>query len=401
MDATLKSHYERRVRQLAGFGHRGSATEQEARAAAYLADELRGLGLEPETESFAGNRSFGARLLLHIAVAAIGAALLWYWPTLTILLASAALASLILELTTRGAFFSRAMPNHRSCNIVARLAPRRGEARGRLVICGHHDSQRTGLIWNESIWERLTPMLLKLPAAARSPLLPVTLAMLAQSLIGAAALAGADRAFVSVAGITILVIYGFAGALLAEWSIGVHVPGASDNASGAAAVLALGEEWLREPADEIEVVLLLTGCEETGALGAAAWADRHRAEIRGLPTAFLNLDGLGFGPPRFVGQEAPLAGPPVNYPPRMLSICAAIAAEEGLVNAGPHPVPGFTDGLAFLVRGVPGVTVIGSRADGHLPHWHQPTDDAENMDFDAAWRGIEFARRLMPRLIAS
>jgi hypothetical protein len=49
-------------------------------------------------------------------------------------------------------------------------------------------------------------------------------------------------------------------------------------------------------------------------------------------------------------------------------------------------------------RGVLGVTVIGSRADGQLPYWHQPTDDAERVDFEAAWWGVEFAQRLMPRL---
>jgi hypothetical protein len=68
------------------------------------------------------------------------------------------------------------------------------------------------------------------------------------------------------------------------------------------------------------------------------------------------------------------------------------------LDAGPCTVAGFTDGLAFLVRGVPGLTVVGARDDGRLPHWHRHTDDLHTMDFDAAWRGVEFACGLMQKL---
>jgi hypothetical protein len=37
---------------------------------------------------------------------------------------------------------------------------------------------------------------------------------------------------------------------------------------------------------------------------------------------------------------------------------------------------------------VPGVTVVGTRDDGRLPHWHLQTDDIQRMDFDAAWRSV-------------
>ena len=399
MDAEARSRYERRVRDLVGFGHRGTATDHERRAADYLAGELRGLGLDPLIEPFATCRAMGARLLVHVAVAAVGAALLWRWPIASVLLGLSAFGSLALEQTTRGVWLGRALPAGRSRNVSARLAPRRGPAKSRLVVCGHYDSQRTGLLWNETLWASLTPALLRLPAFAQSTLFPLSLAMIGQSLAGLAALAGAGRTPLTVVGVAVLCLYAIYGALLADWTRGAFVPGAADNASGASAVLTLGECWRDNPRDGVELVLLLTGSEETGALGASAWADRHRADLRALPTTFLNLDGLGFGPPRFVGWEVPLAGPPVRYPVRLLAACAEVADESGLVGAGPYPVPGFTDGLAFLVRGLPGITVIGSRPDGRLPNWHLPTDDDAHMDFDAAWQGVIFAASLMPRLV--
>ncbi len=152
----------------------------------------------------------------------------------------------------------------------------------------------------------------------------------------------------SAAAAGILGVYAGYGALLAEWSLGAHVPGAADNASGAAAVLSLAEDWLHWPEVGVELVLLFTGCEETGALGAAAWADRHRGGIAALPTAFLNLDGLGFGPPHLLGCEIPLAGLPLRYPPGLVARCREAAALGGHELPEPLTVPGFTDGLALL-----------------------------------------------------
>lgn len=148
------------------------------------------------------------------------------------------------------------------------------------------------------------------------------------------------------------------------------------------------------------MVLLFTGSEETGLLGAAAWAKRHREELRAVPTLFLNLDGLGMGSPRFLGCEVPLAGLPAAYPAPLLRLCRQVAQEMGLADAGPHTPFGFTDGLAFLARGIPGVTVIGSGDQGQLANYHQLTDTPERMDFRAAWQGVQFAGRLQRRLAA-
>jgi len=76
-------------------------------------------------------------------------------------------------------------------------------------------------------------------------------------------------------------------------------PGAIDNASGLGLVLHLAEHLA--PRDEInrsfQVKVLITGAEEYGALGAAAFAKSYAAKVRGQPTngasAFLNFDGIG------------------------------------------------------------------------------------------------------------
>jgi hypothetical protein len=389
-----RARYRRRVYTLAAFGHRGSGTDHERRAADYLIGELRGLGVGAARETFRGSRSWARRHLLHVVIAAAGVGCLWHLPVLTAALAVAALVSFWAEGATRGAWLTRPLVRSASANVVARLTPL-AATRLRVVVSGHYDTQRTGLIWIVAGW--LAPLQWRLPVALKPPLLPLAGAMAAQVLAGGVALWGLSPP-VTVAGCALLAVYAVYGVLLGQWAVGRFVPGAADNASGAAAVLALGEAWHRDPVAGVELVLLLTGCEETGLLGAAAWADRHRAEVRAVPTVFLNIDCVGMGPPRFLGWEVPVVGRPVAYPPAILATARAVAAEQGLVDAGPHSVPGPTDGLAFLKRGLPGVTVAGFRGRGHFPNYHRMSDTADAVDYEAACTGVEFAWALLRRL---
>jgi hypothetical protein len=74
------------------------------------------------------------------------------------------------------------------------------------------------------------------------------------------------------------------------------------------------------------------------------------------------------------------------------------AAELDLPDAGPHTLPVATDGLAFALRGIPGVTLTSFCDDGHMPNYHQLGDTAENMDFDVAWDGVRLGWGLLRRL---
>jgi hypothetical protein len=249
-----------------------------------------------------------------------------------------------------------------------------------------------------------------MPLGVRSPLIlmppftPVVFMMVAEVVAAIVALVAQRLIFVVfIAAALLLLAYAVLTVILVQWSFGRPVPGAADNASGVAAVLALTEAWLAgpRPADDVELVVLLTGCEECSLLGAAAWADRHRAELRSRPTVFLNIDGVGMGPPRFLGAEVPAAGLPLRAPDWVLEQCAAVAAEQGLSDAGPHALPGPTDTLAFLARGLPGVTIVGFRNGYVLPHYHTMQDTSTNMDFDEALAGVRFAQAVLWRLAST
>src|SRR5207244_13421157 len=82
------------------------------------------------------------------------------------------------------------------------------------------------------------------------------------------------------------------------------VPGASDNATGVAALIELARRFAAAPAPGVELVLLAPGCEESGMGGMAAFLRDHAAELRSLSTLVLGLDTLGAGTAIVLNAEA-------------------------------------------------------------------------------------------------
>jgi acetylornithine deacetylase/succinyl-diaminopimelate desuccinylase-like protein len=402
MDAQARERFERRVRDLVAFGHRGSATANEARAAEYLAAEARAAGLSPDTRPFTGCTSFGARLFLHVTVAAVGLALLWTVPLATVLLGLLALVSLWAEESSWPPFLGRLFVTAPSRNVEARVPAAGGSPHARIVVMAHYDTQRTGLMWREGLIRGIAPALARSPGPTRAPTFPVVLGMGLQVVAGALLLAfPALRPIATVVAAIVFFIFAVAGFVLAEWARGPYVPGANDNATGSAAVFALVEEWRKAPPEGVELVALWTGSEETGLLGAAAWAEAHRRAPKDVPTTFLNVDTLGRGRPRFLGAEYSIGAVRVRYPQSIVEVCTRAAAEAGFPDAGPKTAAVASDALAFLVRGIPGASVLCFEDDGHMPGCHQMLDTMDNVDFDVAWSGVRLAWEILRRMAAA
>jgi hypothetical protein len=392
-----RAAYEQHIRALVDFGHRGSTTDRERAAADYLCDQLKSIGLDPEREAFRGSSSYGGRILVHVLFAAVGAAAFWSFPLLGICLGLIVLVSLWVESTTRGVWLSRLLVRSPSTNVIARIpatAPRL-----RVIVSGHYDTQRTGYIWWLGTF--LIPLFWCIPAFLKPPLLSLGIAIITQLLLSSLAIAIGESDLLTIANWSVCGVYAIYIVFLGDWAWGRFVPGAADNATGAAAVLAVGKAWCSRPVGGVELVLLLPGCEEAGVIGSAAWADRHRSELEALPTFFLNFDNLGVGSVKFFGSEIPLFGWPIAYPRAMVELAKEAADRIGLENAGPHSMPGPTDGLSFLVRGLPGVTIVSFRKWGYMPWYHRLGDTAEHLDFDAAWQGVLFGWTWLEYLLTS
>ena len=368
--------------------YRGSATAGERLAADALTERLSAGGWRVQSQPFAGHSSFGARYLVHLAVVIAATALIPIRPGTALAVTLLAGLSLLLEQSRQFRVLSRLLPTAPSQNLEAYL-PSHGGARPTIVLCAHYDTQRTGWCMSDSV-QRLSELTWFLPVALRVLFIPETLAILAQIVLASVAVVRP----LSPVGWGILVIIALTHVvflvMLTNFACGRFVPGAANNATGVAAVLLLAERWQADPVDGIDLMVLLTGCEEIG--GAAAWASANR-RLRER-CRFLNLDGLGFGPPHYLLAEVPIVGLPRRHDRRMLALAKTVASLTEKPVRG-IALPGPTDGLALLTRGFRGLTVVGCQPNGRLPFWHQPGDTPDHVDFDHAQNGLEFAWLLL------
>lgn len=339
---------------------RGSASAGERASAEWCARRLRECGArDVSIQSFRYRQTFGpVHALLHTA-AALGR-----------VPAAIALALFELDYSGRAQPLGRLPPAGEGANVVGRV-PARGKRRSTLVLVAHHDAANTGLMWNP----RLAP-----PArrGGQPPFSLVPELAMAVVAAGPRRLRGAARA----------VLAGVA-ALTLEVSRGPTVPGASDNATGVAAVLALVERFATEGLEGTEVVVVLPGAEESGMGGMAAWL---RGALPGLDperTLVVGLDTLGAGEPVVANAEGPLW--PVSYREEDLDLVDAAARTAGLEAPRRFRLGGWTDPVLGRLAGLSSVSLLSLGPGDAFTNYHLPTDTPDRVDWPSVERCVALA----------
>lgn len=187
--------------------------------------------------------------------------------------------------------------------------------------------------------------------------------------------------------------------------------GADDNASGAAAVIAIAGVFARTAVDgerpDRAVLFALWNAEEKGSLGAEAYLDAPQPPRRIV--ANINLDMVGRAEhvpdpndPRFRGfaRTSPAQSANIlhvlgySYSPDLARIIAAANDEIGLkiqqeYDHGAQDLLRRSDNWPFLKRGIPAVFLT----TGLHPDYHTPDDDIERIDFGKLLRITRLAAR--------
>ena len=174
------------------------------------------------------------------------------------------------------------------------------------------------------------------------------------------------------------------------------VPGANDDASGVATVLALAQELAASPPQNLEVWFLATGCEEGIEGGIHDFLARHRADLEGRQPFFLNLEMLGAGQPAYSQAEGHITS--FQMQPEAISLVAEVAQEPEFRGVEGMTSPAQSDALAAHHYGFPAITVMSQAPDGQGPHYHWPSDTPENVDVDSLGRCYRYLRRIIERL---
>jgi hypothetical protein len=295
----MQERLETLVRELCAID-RPSASAGERASAEWIAGQLATGGLAGRLEDAPATGSYWLpyALLSGAGLAAAGLAAAGRRRAATALAAFAA-AALLDDLSLWGRWARRPLRRRRTWNVVCEIGG--AQAERTVVLVAHHDAARSGLIFDPAGGERLArraPRLLE-RLNTDPPLFWPVIAGPALVAIGAAL---GKRAPVHVGSAL------SATSLAAFCDVGRHpaVPGAIDNASGVAALLALGERLHRSPPEHLRVLLVFTGSEEALWEGMEAFGKRHFSELPPDRTFFLNVDQVGDRRLCFLRGEGPV-----------------------------------------------------------------------------------------------
>jgi hypothetical protein len=370
-------------------------TSDGERSAAYLIrDRLSDYGCDAAVEEVSAYRSYAWPIGVLSAVGVVSAMVSLRGHRLLGAIGGATAAAGIVDDITGGPMLCRraAMSPGTAYNVVAETGD--PASRRTLVVLAHHDAAPSGYVFDQSVTEWLAEHRPDIIAAMKSnpPLWWPVIA--GPALVAVGSVTGSRR-------LRWLGLIGALGSLAAMVDIGRRpaVPGANDNLSGVAAMVALAESLARNPLDGLRVLLVSAGAEEALQEGIRGFARNHFGHLPTASTWFLNLDTVGSG--RLVLLEGEGTLRMHDYDRDFKDLIARCAADNDIPVLRGLRSRSSTDGSVPRRRGYPTATVVSVDRRKLMPHYHLDSDLPEHVDYDcvanAARLGEAVARGLAAR----
>jgi Peptidase family M28 len=367
---------------------RPSASEGERRAAEWLIERFGELGAEARVEAEPAHGTYWWPLGLGAVLGAIGGILgLRGRRVLGGALAAAAAAGMVSDFPPGKRWLRRLLPRRTTYNVVCELGP--AEAERTVVVIAHHDAAHSGLVFHPEIPNIAD----RLGMIERTDTSPPLMAPVVGGPVLAALGALTGKRLLAKLGVFLGI-----GSAAAMTEIGLRkvVPGANDNGTAVVSLLALAEQLIEQPPENLRVILLSVGSEESFSEGIKAYGERHFAALPRETTFFLCLESTGSPHLLVLRGEGFLKMR--GYPPRSLALMDGLAEELGIPLFPNVRLRSGTDGLEPLAAGYE-TAVICSCTDLKQPaNYHWWHDLAENVNFDTVAEGIRLSEAAIRRL---
>jgi Peptidase family M28 len=354
---------------------RPPCSEGERRAAEWLAERFRATGARVAVESGRGYGTFPPTLLAIGALAGASAALaLRGRRAAAVLGAAASLAAFADEIENGPRVFRRALRRERQLtSVVARMGEE--EAERTLVVIAHHDAPQTGAVYDQRLQRKAFEVAPEFMDRFRNSIPLWWLGLVAP--LGAVATAATGRSGPARVGVAASLL-GNVG--MADVARSPTVPGANDNLSGVAGLVALAELLAEGPIGGLRVLLVSCGAEESLQDGIRCFMAEHRDELPPERTWFVNLETIGS--PNLVMLEGEGTLVMRDYAdPAFRDLVAETAAGAGLALERDFRSRASTDSVIPSRAGYPTATLTSITAWRSLANYHWPTDVPENLDY--------------------
>jgi hypothetical protein len=243
-----------------------------------------------------------------------------------------------------------------------------------LVVLAHHDAAPSGVVFRQEAarwFAREYPHLVE--RISRNP--PLWWPVVAGPALVALGSAVGSRALRRAG------LVGSLMSLAAMVDIGMRpaVPGANDNLSGVAVLVALAGAVRRRPLVGLRVMLVSAGAEEALQEGIRAFAARHFPTLPTDRTWFITVDTVGSGRLVLLEGEGPLRIHDYDAAFKDLVARSADASAVPLIRGlRSH---NSTDAAVPNRHGYPVATLVSVDGQKLIPHYHLNSDTPEHVDY--------------------
>jgi len=369
--------------------HRPSGSDGERDAAEWLVERLGKEGAKAWIEVEEGHGTYWWPLGLASAAGALaGIAALRGSRLSAAALGALAAAAGADDLPPRGRRMRRLLRRRRLHNVVAELGP--DDAERTVVLVAHHDAAHSGLVFHPLIPDTVLgrfPRLLERSNTSPGLMWPV---------VGGPAAVAAGAAIgsrsVTLAGTALSL-----GSALALADIGVRdpVPGANDNATGVAVLVALSRALTARSTETVRVMLVSTS-EEALCEGMQRFAERHFGALPRERTFFLSVDTVG-SPHLLVLRGEGMLGVR-EYPRESLALLDGLAEELGIELFPNLRLRNATDGVFPLAAGYQCGSLCSCTRLKQPANYHWPTDTADRVDYGTVADAVRLTEAVVRRL---
>jgi Zn-dependent M28 family amino/carboxypeptidase len=279
-------------------------------------------------------------------------------------------------------------------NVVAEAGDLAGDIT--VVVCAHHDAAHSGKFFDprpqQLFAQRFPGVMERIDTSLPNWWPPI----LAPALAGFGALRGSRKMMVAGAAMSAI-----AATVFTDIARSPIVPGANDNLSAVALIVALAERLRERPVKGVRVLLVSLGAEEILQGGIYGFIGRHKPELDPSRSYFLNFDTVGS--PELIMLEGEGTTVMEDYCDVAFRDLVARAAENAASSTGGAMRRGMrsrnsTDAVIMSRAGYPTACFSSINRYKELSNYHLMSDTPENLVYETVMHAVSVTESVVHEL---